>query len=711
MKPLNKGNKIIIFTLLLIVAFVFSNYGKSVAKYYKNETDSVTYNLGFDALTKQGNGSFSIFYDKSTHTQAYFRYAVTRNDIMTSDDKEDKYRIVVNPGCEIKKVNNKDISGGTNVATFDYQNNVMSDIVVEYSCPVSSLLLNNSDNMFMTSVTLYEQMTTDYKEFIYLKQNSGTFRVDTTLPPEITESYNVLTILDTDNEVAVKNKIENWLLANVSEFINNHPNTSYINNYINNIDYLYNYLKKAYSTDIKNFDETAIRGIKFTQSGNSYSFEMSEDFIAYALTDAGVGSNTNATMFYFVDVTKDPAELNEIFEYYVDKYLYSKTSADYATLMNYINSNTTDGVASVLKGAKLNGLVYSNGRLAVRSNIMSYATATTNAPVSNPSNSINDAINTPGDVVDIPTVVEETLAEKIINENKEIITNEKIKEFIMIDKDFDLSLRKDSRFNDYIIYAIDGELLLINVYTDELDEIKFVVSKFDENIEIDFETVTKISLATNMLEDKVNVLNNLNELIDVIDTKYSTNYANILTIDMINDSLAKGLYVYENENIIKAYLKNELDEFEIGTLVNNEEISSDENNGAPDITITDDPDDVTAGDTPDDEIPIFDDLVTTEPGTDVVDPVVGDNETETENPENQEEEESEEDKSEEVDDNGKEADTDIEKDFVNDIEEVEKLIEDMKDFVGDADEISEEDEAIAEVDELIETVKDYINEA
>ena len=35
----------------------------------------------------------------------------------------------------------------------------------------------------------------------------------------------------------------------------------------------------------------------------------------------------------------------------------------------------------------------------------------------------------------------------------------------------------------------------------------------------------------------------------------------------------------------------------------------------------------------------------------------------------------------------------------------------MKDFVGDADEISEEDEAIAEVDELIETVKDYINEA
>ena len=709
MKPLNKGNKIIIFTLLLIVAFVFSNYGQSVAKYYKNETDSVTYNLGFDALTKQGNGNFSIFYDESTHTQAYFRYAVARNDIMTSDDLEDKYRIVVNPGCEIKKVNNKTITGGTNVATFDYQNNVMSDIVVEYSCPVSNLLLSNSDNMFMTSVTLYEQMTTDYKEFIYLKQNSGTFKVDTALPPEITANYNVLTILDTDNEVAIKNKIENWLLANVSEFTKNHPNATYINNYINNLDYLNNYLKKAYTTDIKNFNENAIRGIKFTQSGNSYSYEMSEEFIAYALTDAGVGSNTNATMFYFADVTKSDAELNAIFEYYVDKYLYNKTSADYATLMNYINTN--GGAASVLKGAKLNGLVYSNGRLAVRSNIMSYATATTSVPVSKPSNSVNNVVNNPSAIVDTPTVVEETLADKIINNNKEIITNEKIKEFIKIDKDLDLSLRKNSKFNDYIIYEVDKEPLLINIYTDEKDEVNVLVSKFDENVEINFETVTKISLATEILEDKLSIVNSLNELINIIDTKYATNYANIITVEMIDDSSIKGLYTYEKENIIKAYLKNEVDETEIGTIMDNEKVSEDENNGAPDITITDDPDDVTIGDTPNDDIPIFDDLVTTEPSDEVVDPVVGENETETENPEKQEEEEQEEEKDEEVDDNGKNADTDIEKEFVNDIEEVEKLIEDMKEFVGDAEEISEEDEAIAEVDELIETVKDYINEA
>ncbi|MDE5631128.1 MAG: hypothetical protein K2I70_05965, partial [Bacilli bacterium] len=198
-----------------------------------------------------------------------------------------------------------------------------------------------------------------------------------------------------------------------------------------------------------------------------------------------------------------------------------------------------------------------------------------------------------------------------------------------------------------------------------------------------------------------------NEIINLIDSKY----VNLITNDMIDNYLEnKGLFIDSENGVIKAYLINSNDELNRGTLIDGNNADSDITNGTPDVSITDDPEKVVSGDTPDDEIPIFDDLVTTEPSDIVTDTVTGENETETETPEKQEEEERENEESSEEDDNSKKADTDIEKEFVSDIEEVEKLIEDMKEFVGDAENVSVEEEAIAEVDELIETVKDYVNE-
>ncbi|MDE5630090.1 MAG: hypothetical protein K2I70_00670, partial [Bacilli bacterium] len=339
MKSLKRVSKTLIFTLLLLLAFMFSSYGKSGAKYYKDEKDSVTYNLGFEALTKVGNGVFSLDYTKSKHDLAYFEYSVPRNNIMTQEDSSDTYRVIVNEGCEIKEINNTVISNGTNTATYVYNNNLAGSISVKYSCPVEKILLNNSTELFNTTVTIREQMSTDYKEFKYLSQVSDTLKVSTSLPPEEAANPDVLTILENDTEVEVLTKINQWLTYKVDEYKKNNSASTGFSADLNPTDLL-SYFKKGYPDgDIRNFDTTLVQNIKVTKANGTYVFELDDDFMAYALTDTKVNSSSTFKVFYFADMTKTDAELEALFEYYVDKYVFNKNSQNYTYLMNYINAN------------------------------------------------------------------------------------------------------------------------------------------------------------------------------------------------------------------------------------------------------------------------------------------------------------------------------------------------------------------------------------
>lgn len=708
MKGIDNKRKVIIFTVLLMTAFMISSYGKSCAKYYKIENDSITYNLGFDALTKDGIGKFSIVYNNSTHFNAYFRYTVPRNTIMTSSDTNDNYRILVNSGCEIKKVNGTSINGATNIASFNYSNNTSSDITIEYSCPVDELLITNSTNFFDTDIVIYEQMTTDYKEFIYLKQESEVYDINKNLPAEIVGDYHILTILESDDETTIDSKINTWLSSNIS----NYDGSGYgsIKSALQ-VKVLLDYFKKGYNNDIKNYDDSLVRGVKANHIDNTYTFEINNDFLAYAVTDNKIQSPPPIFKpLYFADITKTDDELQEIFEYYVDKYIYSNTTDDYVKLINYVNTN--GGVSKVLRGTgTITGLNYADGLMIVYNNILTNATQ-----ISSVNNSINKVPNdmetvkptapAESDKTDETTFEENIIVNKILSEYKELLSDN-ARKFIEVDKDFSITSEEDVKLNDYIIYNIDEVSLLINIYTDEEGIVNATVIPFDETLDLDLNTATKISIAIEYVEDYNLVIDKYNNIVSIIDSKYETKYANAITIEELsNHEQGKGLYIYSENNIIKIYLKNDNDEYNLGTL----EISINENEPieGEEVEVPVDPDKVVSGDTPNDDIPIFDDLVTNEPGIEVSDTVTGDNETVDENPENQEEEETEE--TEEIDDNSKKADTDIEKEFVDDIENLEKLIEDMKEYVGDAEEINEEEEAIQEVSDLIETVKDYINE-
>lgn len=704
MNKLSNGRKVIIFTVLLITAFILSNYGESGAKYYKIENDSITYNLGFDALTKDGLGSFALLYDKSEHTIAYFRYTVPRNTIMNSLDTNDNYEVSVNSGCEIKKVNGNTVTSASNVTTISYLDNTSSDIVIEYSCLVENLLITNSTDSFDTDIVIYEQMTTDYKKFIYIKQESDLYKISQNLPAEIVGDYHVLTILDSDDEDTINSKITDWILVNISKY--SETNQDAYSTLITNAKVISSYLQNAYSDDIRNFDESLIRGITFEHVGDTYTYTMSEDLLGYALTDARTLTNTNYYVFWFADVDKTDAELEEIFEYYVDKYLYSKDTSDYTTLMNYINSN--GGISAWINGtADTTYINYSKGRLRIRTTILDNIPQTTSII----SDIITSSINT---VTSIQTIIETNIVSesieniivnKILTDYAELISTDNINEFIKVDKDLIITNNDEIILNDYIIYNIDGVSLLINIYTDEEGIINTTVVPFDENVEIDLSTATKLSIATEYADEYDLIIEKYNSIASIIDSKYETKYTDIITVEDLNNyEVGNGLYIYEENNIIKVYLINKNDEYSLGTVITDD----DEVIDGETVDIITDPDKVIAGDTPNDDIPIFDDLTTTEPGVEVTDTVTGDNETVDENPETQEEEEDE--KTEEVDENSKVADTDIEKEFIEDIEEVEKFIEEVKDYVGDAQEVSEEEEAIEEVSELIETVKDYINE-
>lgn len=225
--------------------------------------------------------------------------------------------------------------------------------------------------------------------------------------------------------------------------------------------------------------------------------------------------------------------------------------------------------------------------------------------------------------------------------------------------DFDITTiaryRKNTAYNDYYIYNLDGQIAIINISSDGDGIIKASASNFDSNSEVDISSATTISIALNYDSSMISDIgNDYKNITGIIDTKYNSNYSSIVVDDLItNYENGKGIYIDSRASamVVKCYLINNLDHYGFGSLVSTIDIGDDELNTVPDTSVGDDPDKVVSGDTPDDDIPIFDDLVTTEPGIEVSDTVTGDNETVDENPENQEEEETEE--SEETDDNSK----------------------------------------------------------
>lgn len=701
MKGINKTRKVIIFTVLAMSTIIIGNYSESGAKYYKEVETGLTYRFGLSKLSTNGLGSI-IALKGNEVDKLSLDYSVPRNLIADKGDEADKYEIVVDSGCVIKKVNGNNVSA-SNTYSITYNDFNASNITVSYVCPVSAIEISSTSDFMVSNVLVYEQMTTDVNKFLYTKDNV-TLKKSDVLPKPIVGDYHLLTILATDDEATINKKVIEWLDINKTKYADEHSNYPWANSSVT-VAILNQYFKKAYTTDIKQFDDSLINGITFNQTGDEYTYLLDESFIANALTDYYYDPTVNLKTFYFSDIESNDQELESVFETYVDKYLYKKGTQEYIDLISYINNY--GGISSLIKGTNTAGIpgikYYKEGRLELQENLMDYVYPPVDKTVTIDSNTITNVND-----------IKKGLADGLFANYPDVINDRIYKYFSTYD--FDITTiaryRKNTAYNDYYIYNLDGQIAIINISSDGDGIIKASASNFDSNSEVDISSATTISIALNYDSSMISDIgNDYKNITGIIDTKYNSNYSSIVVDDLItNYENGKGIYIDSRASamVVKCYLINNLDHYGFGSLVSTIDIGDDELNTVPDTSVGDDPDKVVSGDTPDDDIPIFDDLVTTEPGIEVSDTVTGDNETVDENPENQEEEETEE--SEETDDNSKKADTDIEKEFVDDIENLEKLIEDMKEYVGDAEEINEEEEAIQEVSELIETVKDYINE-
>lgn len=708
MKKINKAKSIALFTVLALGTIYIADYSESGAKYYKDVETGLTYRMGLAKLSNHDLGTLEPRKDLSEPDKLYLSYSVPRNLIMTDEDTTDKYKIVVNKGCEIKKVNGANITAGTESYTFTYSDKNVKNISVEYICPVEKVEVSDTSDFMNLTVSVYEQMTTDVKEFLYTKNEDVLFKKSDVLPRPIVGDYHQLIILDSDSETAINRSVDEWLTNNRKKYAEANANYPWANSTVTNA-ILNQYLKKGYTSDIKQFNDSLIEGITFSHVDNQYIYTLDDSFIAYALTDYYYNSAVNERTFYFSDITKTDAELQNLFEYYVDKYLYKNGTQQYTDIIAHVNNY--GGISSVIKGTSAAGIpgirYYKEGRLELQENLLDYVYPPVDKKIT------LNLIDTTGTTARINAI------KAGLQTNYSNLVNDKMLGYLISDYTIlsMVSKRDNVAFNDYVVYNFEGINTLVNYKSAGDGIIEIEAFEFDSNIEIDLSNISSLSVAIDYVEGQTNIMvSSFDNILNVIDSKYSTNLSGIITSDMIDNytSQGNGLIINKNKAVIQGFIINAIDEFNKGALVSTiivDDTNSSITNGAPEVSITDDPDKVVSGDTPDDEIPIFDDLVTTEPGMETTDTVVGENQTETETPEKQEDEEQEEDKTPETDDNSKKAETDIEKEFVDDIEEVEKLIEDMKEFVGDTKEVSDEEEAIAEVDALIETVKDYVNEA
>ncbi|MDE6292982.1 MAG: hypothetical protein K2L98_04800, partial [Bacilli bacterium] len=303
MKKMSKATGIAIFTVLALGSIFIADYSKSGAKYYKDVETGLTYNMGLSQLSKKELGTFIPRKDKSETDMLYVEYSVPRNLIMTDEDTTDTYTIVVDNGCEIKTVNGTKATSVSNSYTFTYNDSNADDIIVAYTCPVNKIEISSTSDFMQSKISIYEQMDTDVRRFLYTK-NDGLFKKSDVLPKPIVSDYHQLVILETDDAATINTKINEWIENNKKEYDKNYSSYVWINNGLST-ETMKTYLKKAYTSDIKNFDSTAIRGVDFTHEGDTYTYEMTEEFLSYALTDAVYDNTKKERYFYFADTTVD----------------------------------------------------------------------------------------------------------------------------------------------------------------------------------------------------------------------------------------------------------------------------------------------------------------------------------------------------------------------------------------------------------------------
>ncbi len=573
MDRLNKINKVLFVTLIVMCISVFGYCSKTVSKYFvADSTDNIVYNLSFRKLKYPETSVVTTVNDNDDpiiFTMRFYRNSTILDDsdsdsiVYDESIKSDQYTITVNEGCTITQVSNtnavndlkEDGDNKPNTVSLLFENDVESNtnkknmIAVTYTCPVDVVKVKD-EKKISTSVTIMENIN-DEGEFIYHFSSEPFDYVDKVIDSEMSDDYLKLYIPDDmTNEEERRTQIRNWIDKFLSTYYPDDDQTKF--NFRKDALYSYFRVNKIVASP------TSIKGVSYVDSDKEdyskmYVFDMTT--LSYALTDS---SGTNN--MYFVVTEESEAkfgkftvsQVNEMFEYYLEKYYSTKFTADERnTIKEYVTKK--GGIANVLSGAIVPGV-----NLSISQEYVYFDSKILNLIYADSISSDIIVLQTDGQTS--PAKIASALASEIVAKNKEqgykwfASSNESSFKNSVV---YGYAIRSlfsnmNSSTNAYVFVPAGNELVRIRLYNENVsgEDISFAqVDKLDGSEYISYADATNMvfmydvgtDVLSEMKADVTNIVNSImtqvNYLNNAIDSELGTNYSAMVTQETVKNFL------------------------------------------------------------------------------------------------------------------------------------------------------------------------------
>ena len=333
-------NKVIIFTLLLLSAIIFSSFNPSCAKYFKEE-ENLKYNLTVKQLYRELNNneySVSINNSSSTVNSMVLNFKFIKTGYISGSEKE-KYTLTVD-NCIVGTLENDG----------DY-------IKTKLTCDPTSLYDSTRD-VYKLNVSIKDKISTDSKSFLYTKITYLINKSDFNPPSE-----DIKEIIIEDNVIKIpKDYIYNdgeSTNITVRNWLNNYMST----NYIDYSGMVSDYFDNTY-TDLTGNQvlTTELKGLYYTSDENYYIFNIDEAIVSYARTFDSTTSIKKGYVYLAGILDKETA-FNEALRYYYDDI------TTYNDIVTYINNN--GGINKLISGevSQIAGLEYNSTNNSIKINL------------------------------------------------------------------------------------------------------------------------------------------------------------------------------------------------------------------------------------------------------------------------------------------------------------------------------------------------------
>lgn len=325
-KNSKKVSKVIIYTLLILSSIGLTSFTKTYSQFYEKNDNALTYTARLYNMYYE----YSMDLTGANKDQAKFTFKFARNKATL--DNTEQYEIVIPDKCTFDYIstpgNTKPINkdSHSHVITFDKNTNKDSVNLIRIACSVEE----NKDLKYNVNIN----ETIGSKKFTYITysyQNTYKNYIDQITKEDISKPVS-------------GDDVYNSLIAYIKEY------TAVTGYYDEVFDYISSVYNKDNIKDESNYNKLPGFTIEVNDTKTEYTFKILTNFIGYARSYVSKKINQGTEYMNIYFSTASNVELNDVFNNYLNWYVYPDNEQASQLVYNYILDN--GGISSIISGDK-----------------------------------------------------------------------------------------------------------------------------------------------------------------------------------------------------------------------------------------------------------------------------------------------------------------------------------------------------------------------